>query len=146
MPTVRGFAGAAVAGGKIYVIGGRDGKGPLAVNEAYTPNREGVDNPWESFEPMPVSYAHFGVGGMADIIYILGSTGSEETFSFVAYLPQTDEWEAFESPPISVENELALISLGQYLYAIDGMIEGEQAGVMLAYRAVYTIGIPVIIK
>jgi DNA-binding CsgD family transcriptional regulator/N-acetylneuraminic acid mutarotase len=146
MPTARGFAGAAMAGGKIYLIGGTDGKGALAVNEAYTPSREGLENPWESLKPMPSSRAHPGVASVADIVYILGSAVPEETLSFIAYLPQTDEWQAFENPPVSAENEFALISLGEYLYAVDGAIEGEQAGVMLAYRAVYTIGIPVIIK
>ena len=146
MPTARGFAGAAIAGGKIYVIGGTAGEQALGINEAYTPNREGVDNPWESFEPMPSSRAHPGVGSVADVVYILGSAVPEETFSFIAYLSQTDEWQAFETPPVSAKNKIALISLGEYLYAIGGTLEGDQAGVMLAYRAVYTVGIPVIIK
>lgn len=146
MPTARGFSGAAVAGGKIFVIGGTDGLSTLTVNEAYSPNREGVDNPWESFEPMPSSRTHPGVGNVADTVYILGGAAPENTFSFIAYLPQTDEWQAFETPPVSAENELALTSLGEYLFAISGTIEGEQAGVVLAYRAVYTIGIPVISK
>ena len=146
MPTARGFAGAAIAGGKIYVIGGTAGEQALGINEAYTPNREGVDNPWESFEPMPSSRAHPGVGSVADVVYILGSAAPEETFSFIAYLSQTDEWQAFETPPVSAKNKIALISLGEYLYAIGGTLEGDQAGVMLAYRAVYTVGIPVIIK
>jgi len=147
MPTRRGFAGAAVVGGKIYVVGGTaGGEKAFTVNEAYSPNLEGVDNPWESFEPLPSSRTYPGVGSVADVVYILGSANPEEPFSFIAYLPQMDKWEAFETPPVSAENELALISLGEYLYAIGGTIEGEQAGFLLAYRAVYTVGIPVIIK
>ncbi|PIW19903.1 MAG: galactose oxidase, partial [Anaerolineae bacterium CG17_big_fil_post_rev_8_21_14_2_50_57_27] len=49
MPTARGFAGAAVAGGKIYVIGGYDGKEALAVNEEYLPERD----TWSRRAPLP---------------------------------------------------------------------------------------------
>jgi DNA-binding CsgD family transcriptional regulator len=146
MPTARAFAGAATAAGKIYVIGGTDGKSALTVNEAYTPNREGMENPWESYEPMPSIRTHPVVSSVADIVYILGSAAPEGSISFIAYLPQMDAWEDLETPPIGVENELALVSLGEYIYAIGGTIEGEQPGITLAYRALYTLGIPVIIK
>jgi DNA-binding CsgD family transcriptional regulator len=146
MPTARTFAAAVGAGGKIYVLGGTDKKSALAVNEVYTPEQEGLVNPWKSVKPMPSSRAHPGVSSVSDVVFVLGSADLGEPLSYIAYLPQKDEWQAFEAPPSETDTEFKLISLGDYIYAFGGTPIGKQVGILLAYRAIYNIGIPVIIK
>ena len=58
MQSVRGYAKAAVIGGKIYVIGGADANGhALSSVECYDP----VSNSWTYVESMGVARAYFGL-------------------------------------------------------------------------------------
>jgi hypothetical protein len=141
MPTARGFAGAAVAGGKIYVVGGYDGKIALMVNEEYLPERD----TWLQRAPLPEGRYALGMTSVADILYVIG--GERKTDSALLplqYVPQQDQWQAFESPFSESWSHLGVIPTGTHLYALGGNLGGVPAAKNLAYQAIYTILIPVI--
>jgi DNA-binding CsgD family transcriptional regulator/N-acetylneuraminic acid mutarotase len=147
MPTRRGFARAALSGGKIYVVGGKDGQAGLAVVEVYAPDREGQDNPWRTAASMPASRYGMGISSVADIIYVVCGQGPDDTPQpSLAYAPQTDIWQTFETPPTNLGSGLGMTLSGEYLYAVGGKTGTTPLGEILAYQVVYTVGIPVIIK
>jgi hypothetical protein len=144
MPTARGNAGAAVAGGKIYVIGGTDGKQALVVNEEYLPERDdGYDNPWVQRAPLPVGRAGMGIASVADIIHIVGGEGKDSLLPPVEYFPQRDEWQPFENPMPEQWSNLGLVAVETRLYGIGGRRENAVTAQNLAYQAIYTIVIPI---
>jgi N-acetylneuraminic acid mutarotase len=61
-------AGAAVLGGKLYVVGGRSGTAYLKTVEAYDP----ATNAWTSRPALPTARAALGVGGVSGLIYAVG--------------------------------------------------------------------------
>jgi DNA-binding CsgD family transcriptional regulator len=147
MPTRRGYAGAALAGGKIYVVGGMDGQAGLSVVEVYSPDREGRENPWHSAASMPASRYGMGISSVADIIYVVCGQGPDNLpQSSLAYIPKTDNWQTFETPPNNLGSGLGLALSGEYLYAVGGKSGTTPLDEVLAYQVVYTVGIPVIIK
>jgi DNA-binding CsgD family transcriptional regulator/N-acetylneuraminic acid mutarotase len=147
MPTGRRFAGAALAGGKIYVVGGKDGQVGLTVVEVYSPDREGRENPWRSAASMPAGRYGMGISSVADIIYVVCGQGQDDSPQpSLAYVPQTDVWQTFETPPVNLGSGLGLASSGEFLYAVGGKTTIAPLGDTLAYQVVYTVGIPVIIK
>jgi len=147
MPTRRGFAAAALAGGKIFVIGGKDGLAGSAAVEVYSPDREGKENPWRSAAPMPAGRYGMGISSVAEIIYVVCGQGQDDSPQpSLAYIPQTDVWQTFETPPVNLGRGLGLALSGEYLYAVGGKAGTVLLGEILAYQVVYTVGIPVIIK
>jgi N-acetylneuraminic acid mutarotase len=147
MPTGRRYAGAALADGKIYVVGGSDGQAGLAVVEVYSPDREGQENPWRSAAPMPAVRYSMGISSVAGILYVVCGQGQDDSPQpSLAYIPQTDVWQTFETPPVNLGSGLGLVSSGEYLYAVGGTTGSGLSGDILAYQVVYTVGIPVIIK
>jgi N-acetylneuraminic acid mutarotase len=145
MPEARGFASAAVAGDKIYVIGGYDGKQALEINKVYSPFPDDSESPWSQAAPMPVGRYAFGMASIADDIYILGGKGENKGLpASLLYTSQTAKWQAYETPPVSIGNDVRLTPLGQYLYALGGNTDNGTTGYNLTYQAVYTIMIPII--
>lgn len=100
MPTGRGYAGAAVAGRQLFIIGGYDGKNILAVNEVYSPDQDnGVDNPWEIEAPLPEGRYAMGIASMADMIHVIGGIGpAHMTSTPLEFIPSTNTWQVFGSP------------------------------------------------
>lgn len=108
MPTARGAAVAAVANGKIYVIGGASvhpgakivgltatvPHRSLGTNEAYDPET----NKWETRSPMPTSRNHAAIGVVNGKIYVLGGrlgavfVNASATDVVEEYDPATDSW------------------------------------------------------
>jgi DNA-binding CsgD family transcriptional regulator len=145
MPEARGFASAAVAGDKIYVIGGYDGKQALKINEVYSPFPDDSKSPWSQAAPMPDGRYAFGMASIADAIYILGGKGENKGLpSSLVYIPQTAKWQAYESPPVNIGNDVRLTPLGQYLYALGGNTDNGTTGHNLIYQAIFTIMIPIV--
>ena len=117
MPTKRGAAGAAVANGKIYVVGGatslpgvtENGIHPtrahnvLATVEEYDP----ATNSWRARRPMLVARNHHAVAGVGDKIYAIGgrigaafiSGGSNNIDLVEMYDPATDAWSVRDKMP-----------------------------------------------
>jgi DNA-binding CsgD family transcriptional regulator len=144
----RGFASAVVAAGRIFVLGGRDQAGPLSANEMYFPERDtGDDNPWESAAPLPEDRYAMGATGVADIIYVIGGQGAPgAVLPSLAYFTQSGEWQLFEAPSLRLGSGLGLVSHGPFLYALGGEMDQIPSANNLAYQAIYTVSIPVIVK
>jgi DNA-binding CsgD family transcriptional regulator/N-acetylneuraminic acid mutarotase len=148
MPTGRGFASAVVAAGRIFVLGGKDQDGALSDNEVYLPERDSTgDNPWETAAPLPEGRYAMGATGMADIIYVIGGKGAPGAeLPSLAYFTQSDEWQLFEAPSLRLGSGLGLVSHGPFLYALGGEMDQIPSANNLAYQAIYTVSIPVIVK
>jgi len=69
MPTARNAARAGVWNGKVYVVGGSTGCGPLTgANEVYDPST----NAWTTRAPMPTPRQGLGLGIIDGVIYAVG--------------------------------------------------------------------------
>jgi hypothetical protein len=147
LPTARGYAGAAVASGRIWVLGGYDGESALSVNETYSPESDiAGDNPWQQAASMPVGRYAMGVTSVAELIYLVGGRSDlGQGLQPLLYLPQQDRWQAFEAPRASSDwSGLGLVSFGDYLCAIGGALGQDKTSVTMAYRAIYTLSIPIL--
>lgn len=146
MSIARGYTGAAVAGGKIYVIGGTNERQILSINEEYIPERDhGKDSPWTERAPLPEGRSAMGISSIAGIIQVVG--GENESLSSLAsleYFPHRDEWLVVESPFIHSWAHLGLIPLEGFLYAIGGHVDDAPMPYNLAYKAIYTVVVPVV--
>jgi DNA-binding CsgD family transcriptional regulator/N-acetylneuraminic acid mutarotase len=143
MPEARGFAGAAVLGDKIYVIGGYDSRQTLAVNDVYTPHLEGFTPPWSQAESLPAGQYANGVASVADRIYVIGGPAASQTVS--AYTPQTNNWQAIDTLPLEIGEGAKLVQVGEFLFIIGGRVNKIPSSKNLAYQAIYTVQIPLII-
>lgn len=148
MPTARGFAGAAVAESKIFVVGGTDGDAPLDVNEVYWPAREGSqENVWTKAAAMPEGRSAMGITSVVDLIYLFGGEGKTPgAVSSLEYIPSLDAWQEFVQPETSPWSRMGVVLLGSQVYLLGGKLDQAPTGQNLAYRAIYTISIPTIIK
>jgi N-acetylneuraminic acid mutarotase len=146
MSVERGFAGAAVAGGKIYVIGGYDGTGGLDLNEVFIPELEGsVDGPWNSAESLPNSRFGMGIAGLGNMVHVVGGENGEGgSQSSLVYSPQEDIWQEFDSPSEKSLANFGLVPLDTQLYVVGGELGDELTAINAAYQAIYTFVIPII--
>jgi len=117
MPTRRGAAGAAVAGGKIYVVGGasslhgmhENGIHPrrphnvLATVEEYDP----ATNSWRERRSLLLARNHHATAAVGDKVYVIGgrvggayiSSASNNVDLVEAYDPAADLWTAMDRMP-----------------------------------------------
>jgi len=148
MPTARAFCGAASAGGKIYVIGGSAGENPLEVNEIYTPARDGTGlvSPWETGFPIPDARLGFQAATIADTVYVLGGSSQANNNYGLIYIPQSDTWQSLEASPSPLGAYFGLASIGPLLYIVGGESDTTIRDQNLAYQALITLSIPIIIK
>jgi len=68
MPTARGALSVAVHDGKLYAIGGHDGKANSAAVEVYDP----VRNLWASRAPLPTARDHLAAATVSGKVYAIG--------------------------------------------------------------------------
>lgn len=148
MPTARSFAGAAVADGKLYVLGGRRGDMSLAVNEVYWPAREGTDEPrWTSAAALPAGRYAMGIASIVDVLYLVGGETQQEGGGItLAFAPAQNMWQEFPQPKVLTWSHMAVALLGSELYVLGGLIDQQPSAQNLAYKAIYTVSIPTIIK
>jgi len=148
MPTPRAYAGAAVSAGEIFVIGGINKDGLLSVNEGYLPELDnGLDNPWEKAVSMPDERSAMGVISVVDNIYVIGGkTGEGGRFPSFIYITADETWQNFEVPSDNQWSHLGLELVGKRLFVLGGENSGELTDQTMAYQAIYSVSIPVIIK
>lgn len=138
MPTARAYPGIAVFAqdGKIYVMGGEDEQGTLAVNEQYIPAQEG-NQPWHIRVPMPKPNSQFGVGFLSNFIYIIGGITAQS----YSYDIRTDSWSEIEAPPNPIGTRPVVANGDDSLFIFGGYADQVQDRV-LKYRAFYMVNIP----
>ncbi|HEX9091055.1 MAG TPA: hypothetical protein VF831_06170, partial [Anaerolineales bacterium] len=144
MPTARARAGAVVVGGKIYIVGGWDGKNALMVNEVYQPDRSELESKWSEASPLPSGRFGMGITNLADIIFIIGGKSSDDSLTIIA-LPQEDKaWGQIEAPLQKDWSYLGAVTVGTRLYAMGGETAQGLNNVMWSYQAIFTITLPIV--
>lgn len=136
MQTARGSALAAVARGKIYVIGGASlhpgakresltatlPHRSLATNEMYDP----ATDKWESRSPMPTARNHASIGTVNGKIYILGGrvgsvfVNASATDVVEEYDPSTDSWGIAKARMPTARSGTAYGTYGGKIYVAGG--------------------------
>ncbi len=144
MPTARGFAGAAVASSRAYVIGGRDLHGPLRANEVYLPENETLAGiPWENGAPLPEPRYAMGVASVAEIVFL--AEGMCTRFcgaSVLEYVPGRNDWQSVGGEPWPTASNSALVAVGPLLFRLGGRTSGTILANNDEYKAVYTVILP----
>jgi hypothetical protein len=146
MPTARGYAGAAVSSEKIYIVGGFDGDAALAVNEAYTPDREGGDNaPWVTSTPLPEGRYRFAIVSVAEIIHLIGGMGDDgpNNTSYKFYSLK-NEWHGFRVPIDEPWTDFSATTYDNKIYTLGGQINSQMIDQTYSYQAIFTTMIPVL--
>jgi Malectin domain/Kelch motif/Abnormal spindle-like microcephaly-assoc'd, ASPM-SPD-2-Hydin len=125
MPTARDHFHAAVIGGKLYAIGGRN------VNiSATTPVNEVYDitaNRWSTgFAPLPTPRGGFAAAALGDEILIIGGEGAgSQTFNTVeAYNVTTNMWRTLAPMPTARHGIQAAVCNGGIYIAAGGKLAG----------------------
>ncbi len=153
MPTKRGAAAVAEAGGKFYVVGGAAQLPPYAnlpirpiephrsldTVEEYDPAR----NTWRARAPMPTARNHMGAGTVNGRIYVIGGRLTA-AFSIVMpgqsdavqeYDPAANAW-ATKAPMPTARSGHAVVAMNNRLYAAGGEIQTYQyVGAFRAFEA-----------
>jgi N-acetylneuraminic acid mutarotase len=150
MPTARGGGVAAVASGKIYVIGGagptadatsatirpRQPQRSLGTVEEYDPGT----NTWRTRSPLPTPCNHMGgeavngkiyvIGGRLSGAFIIGLPGNINLVQ--AYDPATDSW-VTRAPMPTARSGLNTASLNGIIFAAGGEVQDDK--LLAAFRA-----------
>jgi DNA-binding CsgD family transcriptional regulator/N-acetylneuraminic acid mutarotase len=150
MSSPRAYTSVVESGGKIYVMGGYDGQHALNSNEAYLPNRDiSGESPWKAFAPLPEGRYAMSTAQLVGIIYLvggLGENGQPAGKPAIQYSVQVDQWMEFETPPVKIGTNSALLPSGKYLYILGGETPEGLSAANLAYQAIYTITVPILIN
>jgi len=125
LATARQEVGAALLGGRVYVVGGLAGPplAGLASVEVYDP----VLDTWSAAAALPAPRDHMGVAALADELWVVGGFAGDfaarsETF---VYDPVADEWRA--GPPLPApRGGLWLVEHGGKLYVFGGVDAADQ--------------------
>lgn len=126
LATPRQEVGAALLGGRVYVVGGLGGPplSALASMEVYDPALDG----WSNAAPLPAPRDHMGVAALADELWVVGGfagdfTARSETF---VYDPSEDAWRT--GPPLPApRGGLWMVEYGGKLYAFGGVDAADRA-------------------
>lgn len=123
MPKARGALGAAIVGGTLYAIGGRDGADTLDAVEAYDIRSD----TWSSRASLPVAADHLGVAAIGGSVYAVGGRydGGEELRDFRRYDSRRDRWQSLPDLP-SGTSGVNLERVGDEL-VVTGGEDSEQA-------------------
>jgi N-acetylneuraminic acid mutarotase len=92
MPTARGALSVTISEGRLYAIGGYEGKANSAAVEVYDPER----NSWSSRAPLPTPRDHLATATAAGKIYAIGGRLKGDYHRNLSvtevYDPTTDTW------------------------------------------------------
>ena len=135
MTTARAYAGAALVGDDLYVIGGGSTSGPRSLTEIY----DTVGNIWRAGSALPFGVQQFGIAASGGKIYVAGGyvqKGSsdnpvdEESDDLWIYDPGIGTWVS-GSPMPSSRVGFGLAAVAGKLYAVGG--KGPDAGRVFVY-------------
>ncbi|HMM15361.1 MAG TPA: hypothetical protein PKA57_12105 [Parvibaculum sp.] len=135
MTTARAYAGAALLGDDLYVIGGGGISGPRSMTEIY----DTVGDIWRAAAALPVGLQQFGIAVSGGKIYVAGGYSArgtrderieEESDNLWIFDPAVGTWIS-GAPMPSSRVALGLAAAGGKLYAIGG--KGPDAGRVFVY-------------
>ena len=150
MPTPRGAAGAALANGRIYVVGGA-GPLPNSLDQAIRPGGpqrslgtveeyDPVANRWRSRRPMPTARNHmavesvggrvYAIGGRLGGAFIIAMPGNVDLTQ--EYDPAVDQWVTKAAMP-TPRSGVSSAVLGGLIYVAGGELQTYEY--LAAYRA-----------
>ncbi|MFC1522334.1 kelch repeat-containing protein, partial [Elusimicrobiota bacterium] len=112
MPTVRYIVVSAVVGGKIYAIGGNNGKDQ---NEEYDP----AANTWTTRQSMPTGRSELTGAVVGDKIYVIGGINGDLLNVNEEYNPVTNTW-ITKAPMPTPRSWVASSVVGNKIYVIGG--------------------------
>jgi len=124
MPTARAYAGAAVLGDTLYVIGGGGTTGPRSLTETY----DLTYKRWGLGAALPAGLQQFGIAVLNGKIYVAGGykaadamagTQEGETAELWVFDPTVGIWVSRSSMP-SARSSFGLLASGSKLYAVGG--------------------------
>lgn len=126
-PLMRTEVGAARLGDSIYVLGGF-----VSPNGSTTRQMARYDigeDQWEPVRPAPIAVNHPGVAALHGRLYLVGGNwparGPEaKSERLYRYNPGTDRWARLPDAP-TARGALALVGIGERLYAAGGATEGS---------------------
>ena len=150
MPTARMYPSVLADAGKIYVMGGSDGDRQLNTNESYSPYTElEKENPWKKEPDLPEKLSGYAAIKLYDKISVIGGkssvSGAIDQFHYSA---TEKEWQIANINPdnTNVISEASYVLLGEYIYAIGGVVRGGFLDSVSRYQAMYTILLPLTIN
>jgi DNA-binding CsgD family transcriptional regulator len=138
-------AGAVTSSNGIFVLGGMNDSTDLSVNLYFQPDAgEGGEDSWTKRRPLPERRSQMGVGGIADVIFLLGGKGNKPDLQGLRYIPSADEWTAVETPFEQAWKHMGVAVLETRMFAIGGEENGMVIHRNTAYTMAYTVLIPFI--
>jgi DNA-binding CsgD family transcriptional regulator/N-acetylneuraminic acid mutarotase len=145
MPVARGFAGAAVSGGKIYVIGGIDAQDQvLSRSDVYTPAMDdGQNSPWQPGMPLPESRYHHAMTSVGDLVFVIGGIDANGgRLTNLQFSPAANLWQRIENPIQQAWTDLGVATVGTQLFTFGGEIGNQESDLTQTYQAIFTIAVP----
>jgi N-acetylneuraminic acid mutarotase len=119
MPTARGALSVTVQAGKLYAIGGYDGKGNSAAVEIYDPMR----NSWATRAPLPTPRDHLASATVSGKVYAIGGRINGDFHRNLAvtevYDPVTDQWKRVMDLP-TARSGITAAEVGGKVYVFGG--------------------------
>ncbi|MFA6091543.1 MAG: hypothetical protein WCU88_00425 [Elusimicrobiota bacterium] len=119
MLTPRAYGAGAVAGGRLYVIGGSEAD-YVATNEAYDP----VTDAWTAKAAMPTARELMAAAVVDGRIYVVGGTNGGPLSKNEVYDPESNAWAAKAEMPTPRQYLSAAVVDGK-LYAVGGTNANE---------------------
>ncbi|HEY4344445.1 MAG TPA: kelch repeat-containing protein [Parvibaculum sp.] len=135
MTTARAYAGGALVGDDLYVIGGSSTSGPRSLTEIY----DTVGDIWRASAALPVGLEQFGIVAADNKIYVAGGyetagpdadTTETESNALWIYDLSLGSWVSGPAMPLPRVG-LNLASVGGKIYAIGG--SGPNAGQIFVF-------------
>lgn len=117
LPTPRNHLGAAVANGKIHVVGGRvGGNMTMTTHEIYDP----ASDSWTAAAAVPTGRSGIAVVEHQGHVYVFGGETSGKTFSEAErFNARTGTWESLPPMP-TARHGLGAAAVGASIYVISG--------------------------
>ncbi|MDQ7798709.1 MAG: carboxypeptidase regulatory-like domain-containing protein [Candidatus Edwardsbacteria bacterium] len=127
MPSWRYGSASAMAGGKVYLFGGRDYLGATNTVFCYDPAADtSRGDPWTSLTSMPTSRYGLGAATVGDsIIYVIGGYDNDSLplATIEAYVPGSDAWVTGLAGMPTPRAFLGVASIADTVYAVGGLNE-----------------------
>jgi len=125
MPSWRYGSATAMAGGKVYLFGGRDYLGATNTAFCYDPAADtSRGDPWTSLADMPIARYGLGAAAVGDsVIYVIGGYDNDSLplSAIQAYLPASNSWVTGLPAMPTPRAFMGVASISDTVYAAGGL-------------------------